>query len=52
MGQEDPGEFNTELPTPDDRLGNPTDLEKILGTRGSGIYPTSYSLYLAKLEDK
>ena len=52
MGQEVPGEFNTGLPTPDDWLGKSSKLEKILGTRGSGIYSKSYCFYLAEFEDR
>ena len=42
---EDPGWLNTGLPTPDDRLGPPTD-NRVLGTRDSDVYYWPYSLYL------
>ena len=53
MGQiEDPGKINSGLPTPDDRLGEPTKYEKILGTPGSGFHSKSYCLYLDEFEKK
>ena len=42
---EDPGWLNTGLPTPDDRLGPPTD-NRVLGTRDSDVYHGQYSQYL------
>ena len=53
IGQtEDPGEINSGLPTPDDRLGKPAKREKILGTPGSGFVSKSYCLYLAEFKAK
>ena len=49
---EDPGEINSGLPTPDDRLGKPAKHEKVLGTPGSGFVSNSYCLYLAEFEAK
>ena len=53
MGQkEDPGEYNSGLPTPEDRLAKPAKCENILGTPGSGFVSSSYCLYLAEFEAK
>ena len=53
MGQtEDPGDINSGLPTPDDRLGDPAECGKIIGTPGSGFYSRSYCLYLDQFRKK
>ncbi|KAM0804755.1 hypothetical protein BDR22DRAFT_885424 [Usnea florida] len=53
MGQEvDPGDINSGLPSPDNRLGKPAKYGKVLGTPGSGFHLKSYCLYLCKFEEK
>ena len=53
MGQEvDPGDINSGLPSPDNRLGKPAKYEKVLGTPGSGFHLKSYCLYLCEFEEK
>ena len=53
MGEtEDPGDINSGLPTPDDRLAKPVKYENILGTPGSGFVSKSYCLYLAEFKKK
>lgn len=47
--EEKAGWLNAGLPTPDDRLGKPTQ-RKILGTQGSWVFSKSYARYLEEFE--